>query len=145
LSDKKGNTSAYMSIGTIRVRIDIVSGSIKTVFFTPRNDFSVSYNDEKFAALLPKPKKECAATEEGTPKKTAQRKLAPYKSEQGIPLNLDLKCADLVKSAIEQCAVEIEVEDKCENCSHEDCKDKDCKGMEWSLLAITIPAASQMK
>ena len=55
-------------------------------------------------------------------------------------LNSGGKCAGLVKAAIKQCAVEIEVVAKCKNCP---CKG--CKKPQWSLRAITIPAGARTK
>ena len=98
------------------------------MFFTPTKDFSVSHVGEEYVALLP------AAGNSGC------GILAPYDSRKGVPLNSDGSCAGLVGAVINQCAVEIEVEAKRENCSRKDCKD-----MEWPLRAITIPAAGPTK
>lgn len=128
MSNTNDHTLNYISIGTVRVRSDVASHSIKTVFFTPTKNFAVSHGDKEYAALLP------AVGNSG------HGMLAPYDSKQGLSICLDRSCPGLVEAAINQCAVEIEVEDKRENCS-----DWDGKDMEWRLRSIAIPAAGQAK
>ena len=43
----------YMSIGTVRVRGDVGSDSIETMFFTPNEKFAVSHAGMEYVALLP--------------------------------------------------------------------------------------------
>lgn len=129
MSDKKNDTSSYISIGTVRARIG-KDGGIRKMFFSPTDDFSVSHVGEKkeYVTLLP------AAGNSGC------GVLSPYDSKKGLRLNSGGKCAGLVKAAIKQCAVEIEVVAKCKNCP---CKG--CKKPQWSLRAITIPAGARTK
>ena len=135
--DTPNGTPTYISVGTIRVRSAGANGSNREMFFTPTKNFSVDGSDrvslqhrvhshvgEKYIALLP------AAGNSGC------GILAPYDSKKGVRLSIDGEYAGLVEAAIKQFAVEIEIEAKSENDPRKDCKD-----MEWSLRAITIPAA----
>ena len=120
----------FSSFGMIRVQCDMKSGGPKTIFFMPTKDFSVSYADKKYVALVPTRKsrkaKICGI-------------LAPLDDkEKGLRLCLKRCCTDLNLAAVKQCIVEIKVKPKCENC-------KDCKKVKWSLHSITIPAAGQAK
>lgn len=118
----------YISIGTVRVRSDVGNDSIETMFFMPAKGFAVSHADKEYVALLPA----AGNSDRGI--------LAPYDSKKGLSLCLEASCPGLVEAATKQCAVEIEVEDKCENCS-----DGSVDDMEWPLRSIAIPAAGQTK
>ena len=135
--------TTYMSVGTVRVRSDVVkceinveckcksiktvlfTPSIKTVLFTPSRNFSVSRSGRDYVALLP------AESDSGCGTIPTCGISVPYKPNEGIRLILEGCLEGLVEAAIKQCVVEIEVKD---------CKDK---GLE--LRSITIPAAEQTK
>jgi len=119
-----GKGARLISIGTIRVRCDVGNSTIK-VFFAPAKNFAVSHADKEYVALVPANGNSGCGI------------LAPYDSKKGLPLNCGGSCSGLIEAAINQCAVEIEVGDKCKNCS--DGRDG------WPLCSITIPAAGQTK
>ena len=118
----------YKSIGTVRVRSDVGNDSIERMFFMPAKGFAVSHADKGYVALLP------AAEASG------RGILAPYDAKKGLSLRWTGGCPGVVEAATKQCAVEIEIEDKCESGS-----DGDGKDMEWPLRSIVIPAADQTK
>ena len=126
MSAKKNDASTYISIGTIRVRSEVAGGSIKTMFFTPTKEFSVSHASKENVVLLPA---------EGN---SGCGILAPFDSKKGLRIRVNGSRAATVEAAISHCPVEIELKAKCRKSPL-----KDSKKLKWSLRAITIPGGGQ--
>ena len=125
----KTTGSGYKSLGTIRMRTAYNDGANRVnIFFTPKDEYSVSHRGKKYAvfvALAPA---------------TDLRRSNLGEFGEGVPICVPKCLSGLVEAANKQCVVEIEVDAKCAKCPH-----KDLDNLEWTLRAITIPAAEQAK
>ena len=120
----------YISVGTIRLRIDETSE--KKIFFTPKSGYSISHGGKSYLALLnADAKNKCGI-------------LVCYNSDNGLQISVNREFSSLVEIATKQKLVEIEIIKKSDDCSCDKCDKcscKKCKEPQWLLHAITVPAA----
>ena len=93
----------YRAQGTIRCEIELTSGRVTKLFFTPSSDYSITHNDKKYGVFV------CR----GNPSTKAIMRCYDYTE---IRLRIDntdnLFAAGLVSAIVSKCKVEVVVEEK---------------------------------
>ena len=108
----------FKATGTVRVQIGDPMPTTK-IFLTPNTEYSVSHEGIRYVALFP-----CkGGGHEG--------KVIQYEPNKGLPITVQDNLPDLMKAAVQQTAVQVEIE-----------RDSNSG---WTLRKITIPAPGKAK